>query len=93
MASIFADFGVKVLLVETAPVIVPSADASVSYGSVGLTKAEASSAHDVAVGVACYDDLLRPVADGRPDGFCQLIADRQSHHILGAGQGHYVVAV
>ncbi len=32
MASIFDDFGVKVLLVETAPVIVPTADASVSYG-------------------------------------------------------------
>ena len=35
-------------------------------------------------GCARYDDLLRPVADGRPDGFCKLIADRQSHHILGA---------
>ena len=28
-------------------------------------------------------DLLRPVADGRPDGFCKLIADRASHAILG----------
>jgi pyruvate/2-oxoglutarate dehydrogenase complex dihydrolipoamide dehydrogenase (E3) component len=32
MASIFADFGVNVLLLETAPVIVPAADASVSEG-------------------------------------------------------------
>jgi pyruvate/2-oxoglutarate dehydrogenase complex dihydrolipoamide dehydrogenase (E3) component len=54
------------------------------YGSVGLTEAEARRAHDVAVGIARYDDLLRPVADGRPDGFCKLIADRQDHHLLGA---------
>ena len=27
--------------------------------------------------------LLRPVADGRPDGFCKLIADRRTHAILG----------
>ena len=25
-----------------------------------------------------------PVADGRPDGFCKLIADRNQHTILGA---------
>jgi hypothetical protein len=30
--------------------------------------------HDVVVGIAYYDDLLRPVADGRSDGFCKLIA-------------------
>ena len=34
-------------------------------------------------GLARYDDLVRPVADGRPDGFCKLIADRASHTILG----------
>ncbi len=33
---------------------------------------------------ARYDDLVRPVADGHPDGFCKLIADRHSHLILGA---------
>jgi pyruvate/2-oxoglutarate dehydrogenase complex dihydrolipoamide dehydrogenase (E3) component len=54
------------------------------YGRVGLTEAEAVERHDVVVGVARYDDLLRPVADGRPDGFCKLIADRQTHVILGA---------
>jgi len=56
------------------------------YGRVGLTEAEAEAAqqHDVLVGIARYDDLLRPVADGRPDGFCKLIADRQTHTILGA---------
>jgi pyruvate/2-oxoglutarate dehydrogenase complex dihydrolipoamide dehydrogenase (E3) component len=54
------------------------------YGRVGLTEAQAARDHDVVVGVARYDDLLRPVADGRPDGFCKLIADRQTHAILGA---------
>ena len=54
------------------------------YGSVGLTESQAADDHDIAVGVARYDDLLRPVADGRADGFCKLIADRRSHQILGA---------
>jgi pyruvate/2-oxoglutarate dehydrogenase complex dihydrolipoamide dehydrogenase (E3) component len=54
------------------------------YGRVGLTEAEAAHEHDVVTGIARYDDLLRPVADGRPEGFCKLIADRGSHMILGA---------
>lgn len=54
------------------------------YGSVGMTEDEAAAAHDIAVGIARYDDLVRPVADGHPDGFCKLIADRRSHAILGA---------
>jgi pyruvate/2-oxoglutarate dehydrogenase complex dihydrolipoamide dehydrogenase (E3) component len=54
------------------------------YGRVGLTEAEAARQHDVVVGIALYDDLLRPVADGRSDGFCKLIADRRDHTILGA---------
>ena len=54
------------------------------YGRVGLTEAQAARQHDVVVGIARYDDLLRPVADGRPDGFCKLIADRRTHTILGA---------
>ncbi|HXC85343.1 MAG TPA: hypothetical protein VNV62_26165, partial [Trebonia sp.] len=32
---------------------------------------------------ADYEHLLRPVADGRPNGFCKLIADRRDHTILG----------
>ena len=35
------------------------------------------------IGVARYDDLLRPVADGRSDGFCKL-SPTASHAILGA---------
>ncbi len=54
------------------------------YGRVGLTETAAAAQHDVIVGIARYDDLLRPVADGRPEGFCKLIADRRSHLILGA---------
>jgi len=54
------------------------------YGSVGLTEDQAAHDHDIAVGVARYDDLLRPVADGHSDGFCKLIADRRSRLILGA---------
>ncbi len=54
------------------------------YGRVGLTEAQASGAYDSVVGIAWYHDLLRPVADGRPDGFCKLIADRDRHTILGA---------
>ena len=54
------------------------------YGSVGMTESQAARDHDIAVGIAWYDDLLRPVADGHPDGFCKLITDRASHTILGA---------
>ena len=54
------------------------------YGAVGLTEPRAARDHDIAVGIARYDDLLRPVADGHADGFCKLIADRGSHRILGA---------
>ena len=54
------------------------------YGRVGLTEPEAAEQHDTVVGVARYEDLLRPVADGRSDGFCKLIADRREHIVLGA---------
>ena len=35
------------------------------------------------IGVS-HDDLLRPVADGRSEGFCKLIVDRPTHMVLGA---------
>jgi pyruvate/2-oxoglutarate dehydrogenase complex dihydrolipoamide dehydrogenase (E3) component len=54
------------------------------YGRVGLTETQAAEQHDIVTGIARYDDLLRPVADGRPEGFCKLIADRRGHAILGA---------
>ena len=48
------------------------------YGSVGLTEAQARDRYDCAVAVARYENLLRPVADGQPEGFCKLIVEPQS---------------
>jgi len=54
------------------------------YGSIGLTESEARARYDCAVGVVRYEDLLRPVADGRPDGFCKLIVESRRRYVLGA---------
>lgn len=54
------------------------------YGQVGRTEPEATARHDAFSVVAHYEDLLRPVTDGRPDGFCKLVIDRDSHTVLGA---------
>jgi pyruvate/2-oxoglutarate dehydrogenase complex dihydrolipoamide dehydrogenase (E3) component len=70
---------------EAAYDVVPSASfTDPEYGGVGLTERAAAADNDIVVGVARYDDLLRPVADGRPDGFCKLIVDRRTRVILGA---------
>ena len=53
------------------------------YASVGLTEATARTAHEIAVSKVGFDSLPRPTIDGRPAGFCKLIADRHSHRILG----------
>ena len=54
------------------------------YGSVGLTEAQARARYDCAVAVARYEDLLRPVVDGQPEGFCKLIVETERRQILGA---------
>jgi pyruvate/2-oxoglutarate dehydrogenase complex dihydrolipoamide dehydrogenase (E3) component len=54
------------------------------YGSVGLTEAQARARYDCAVAVARYDDLLRPVADAQPEGFCKLIVETGRRQIVGA---------
>lgn len=54
------------------------------YGSVGLTEEQARARYDVAVAVARYEDMLRPVADGQPEGFCKLIVDTAERKIVGA---------
>jgi pyruvate/2-oxoglutarate dehydrogenase complex dihydrolipoamide dehydrogenase (E3) component len=73
---------------EVAYGIVPSASfTDPEYGQVGLTEEAAAQDHDIVVGIAHYDDILRPVADGRPDGFCKLIADRRQRTLLG---GHVI---
>ncbi|MBV9797442.1 MAG: NAD(P)/FAD-dependent oxidoreductase [Solirubrobacterales bacterium] len=54
------------------------------YGSVGLTEAQARARHDCVVAIARYEDLLRPVADNQPEGFCKLIVERARREIVGA---------
>ncbi|CAN7587683.1 dihydrolipoyl dehydrogenase family protein [Mycolicibacterium frederiksbergense] len=54
------------------------------YGSVGLTEEHARARYDCVVAVARYEDMLRPVADGHPDGFCKLIVDSADRQIVGA---------
>ena len=54
------------------------------YGSVGLTEEQARARYDCAVGVARYEDMLRPVADGQPEGFCKLIVETAQRQIVGA---------
>jgi pyruvate/2-oxoglutarate dehydrogenase complex dihydrolipoamide dehydrogenase (E3) component len=53
------------------------------YASVGLSEAVARETHDVVVGTEGFDSLPRPIIDGRPTGFCKLVADREDHTILG----------
>jgi pyruvate/2-oxoglutarate dehydrogenase complex dihydrolipoamide dehydrogenase (E3) component len=75
--------------------IVPSGSfTDPEYASVGLTEAQARQQYDCAVAVVQYDDLLRPVADNHPEGFCKLIAERRHRYILGAHViGEYSVEI
>ena len=75
--------------------IVPSGSfTDPEYASVGLTEAQARQQYDCAVAVVQYDDLLRPVADNHPEGFCKLIVERRHRYILGAHViGEYSVEV
>ncbi len=54
------------------------------YGSVGLTETQARGRADCVSAVVRYDEVPRAVIDSRTEGFCKLIVDRQSRHILGA---------
>jgi pyruvate/2-oxoglutarate dehydrogenase complex dihydrolipoamide dehydrogenase (E3) component len=54
------------------------------YGSVGLTEEQARTRYDCVVAVARYEDMLRPVADGQPEGFCKLIVETAERKIVGA---------
>jgi dihydrolipoamide dehydrogenase len=54
------------------------------YASVGLTEDQARARYDCAVAVARYENMLRPVADGQPDGFCKLIVETGRRQIVGA---------
>jgi dihydrolipoamide dehydrogenase len=54
------------------------------YGSVGLTEERARATHDCAVVVVPYAVLDRALVDGHREGFCKLIASKETHRILGA---------
>ena len=54
------------------------------YGSVGLTEEQARARYDCTVAVARYEDMLRPVADGQPEGFCKLVVETAERKIVGA---------
>ena len=75
--------------------IVPSGSfTDPEYASVGLTEEQARQQYDCAVAVAQYDDLLRPVIDNHPEGFCKLIVERRRRYILGAHViGEYSVEI
>lgn len=53
------------------------------YAQVGLTEAKAREAKDVAVARLDFDSTTRTIIDGRTEGFCKLIVDRQTREILG----------
>ena len=54
------------------------------YGGVGLTESQARERYDCEVGVARYEDLVRPVIDDHPDGFCKLVVESSRRYVLGA---------
>ena len=53
------------------------------YASVGLTEENARERHKVVVGIERLDSLPRAIIDDRTTGFCKLVADADSHEILG----------
>ena len=53
------------------------------YAQVGLTEAQARATQEVLVATIRFDSTTRTIIDGRTRGFCKLIADRQTRHILG----------
>jgi dihydrolipoamide dehydrogenase len=53
------------------------------YAQAGLTEAKAHAAHDIVTAVVHFDATTRTIIDGRPFGFCKLVADRKTSKILG----------
>lgn len=54
------------------------------YASVGPTEQQARQERDVVVAVVSCADLDRAVIDGRTEGFCKLIVDRETHRLVAA---------
>jgi dihydrolipoamide dehydrogenase len=48
-----------------------------------MTETQARAAGDVIVAKVCFDSTTRTIIDGRTNGFCKLIVDRQTRQILG----------
>lgn len=53
------------------------------YAQIGLTESAARTDHDVVVSRIDFRDFSRSIIDGHKGGFCKLIADRSTRHILG----------
>lgn len=53
------------------------------YAQVGLTEAKAREAHDIVTAIINFNSTTRTIIDGRTDGFCKLIVDRDTRQILG----------
>jgi len=53
------------------------------YAKIGLTEAEAREQYDVVVSTIGFESFPRSIIDGRTTGFCKLLADRQTHKLLG----------
>ncbi len=53
------------------------------YAKVGLTEAEAREVGEVVAPVVPFDGAVRAIIEGRTFGFCKLVVDRKSYHILG----------
>lgn len=54
------------------------------YGSVGLTEQQGRAQTDCIVATVSYAEIDRAVIDDEPEGFCKLIAARETQEILGA---------
>src|SRR5215217_7930007 len=53
------------------------------YAQVGLTEAKARETHDIITAIIHFNSTTRTIIDGRTDGFCKLIIDRETRQILG----------
>ena len=53
------------------------------YAQVGLAESAARLHHEVVVATFPFDSFARSLIDGRPTGFCKVVADRQTRQILG----------
>ena len=53
------------------------------YAQVGLTGAKARETHDIITAIIHFNSTTRTIIDGRTNGFCKLIVDRETRQILG----------